>query len=189
MHWILFLLAIWMQKRLLLFYKPFVAQQSAGSIHTVSGNCWHACTDPWIPRTTGHTAPTQADRLWAISGVLPYLCSSEHRSCRSGTAEQRRTPRALRIQHLDLDWSVCAEVLHTQDCNLPISSQDGSDRRDLMENPGLTFKLILTDTLCSGIESTFSYVQTHSIRHRQLPSYKTQASNDWGSNLRSLDYP
>ena len=90
-------------KRLLLFYKPFVAQQSAGSIHTVSGNCWHACTDPWIPRTTGHTAPTQADRLWAISGVLPYLCSSEHRSCRSGTAEQRRTPRALRIQHLDLD--------------------------------------------------------------------------------------
>ena len=104
------------------------------------------------------------------------------------------TPRALRMQHAGCRMTACrmTDPSAPQCCtlshsNLPISSQDGSDRRDLMENPGLTFKLILTDTLCSGIESTFSYVQTHSIRHRQLPSYKTQASNDRGSNHRSLD--
>ena len=144
-------------KRLLLFYKPSAAQQSAGSIHTNSEllACSHRSLALQTDRTYASTHPS--DRQCEISGGYRTLLI-RHRSCRSAFAEQRRTPRALRMQLSRCRMTAyrmtapsapkCCTLSHS---NLPISSQDGSDRQDLMENPGLTFKLILTDTLCSGI--------------------------------------
>ena len=105
----------------------------------------------------------QTDRTYCIHALvcppvgnfwrLPYLLI-RHRSCRSASAEQSRTPRALRMQLSGCRMTAyrmtapsarrCCTLSYS---NLPISSQDGSDRRNLMENPGLTFKLIITEVL------------------------------------------
>ena len=93
-------------------------------------DCWHACTDPWNPKPTGHSAPTQPSiRLWAISGGY-RTCSLEHRSCRSASAEQSRTSRALSMQHAGCRMTACrmtdpsaTKCCTLSYCNLPISSQ------------------------------------------------------------------
>ena len=69
-------------KRLLLFYKPFAAQQSAGSIHTVSEllACSHRSLALQTDRTYASTHPCV--RQWEFSGDYRALLI-RHRSCRS----------------------------------------------------------------------------------------------------------
>ena len=79
---------------------------------------------------------------------LPYF-AHQTQILQISICRASRTPRAIRLISL-----ILRSAAHSV---IPIfrSAAKGSDRRDLMENLGLTFKLILTDTLCSGIESTF----------------------------------
>ena len=55
------------------------AQRYAGSTHTVSGNCWHACR--YAGNRTHAAVYPPVGNFWCAT----IHCSSEPRSCRSGT--------------------------------------------------------------------------------------------------------
>ena len=166
------------------FTSNFAAQPYAGSIHT--GSELLACMH--------RSLALQTDRTYCIHALvcppvgnfwrLPYLLI-RHRSCRSASAEQSRTPRALRMQLSGCRMTAyrmtapsarrCCTLSYS---NLPISSQDGSDRRNLMENPGLTFKLIITEVLQRSrihilCKRTVSSVQTPKRKLETIGLFQT----------------
>ena len=94
---------------------------------------------PDRPDNRTHTAVyPPVGNFWCAT----VLCSSEHRSCRSASAEQSMTPRALRMQHLDFRLIRLRRSASHSAIAIFRCAAKGSQSRDLMENPGVTFKLI-----------------------------------------------
>jgi hypothetical protein len=165
-------------KQIIVVLQPSsAAQRYAGPTHTDSANCRHACTDPWISKPTGQPHPhsrlsARGQFLVCYRALLIRTQIMQIRNYKAAhvTKGSRDIASRFRLTRLRRSASHSATAIFPWPAN-------GCHRRNLMENPGLTFKLIKSRRSASAERSRSVESTVFVLRIRTVSSGATLAQS------------